>query len=465
LGIAGLNSNWSFYATILTASFGTGLIGLVYNLPLVISPAMGLNTLMAVELASSRQIPIDEVLGASLVSSIILLMLCRTGHMLRLVKLTPTCLKKSIVVSIGLFQAVIGLTNLGLIAPSLSGGGISTVGPNLISLESLVAMITVITAIILIDLKVDGAILWGIIIGSITAKCLGISNNIEHTENQDVQQVLGHPMVPTYTDGIGWLRFLLSTTTILLVTFIDTGGVLIGITANAKELATIDGTVINGNGAATAVAITGMFSALIGCSPPVIFIESYAALSFGARTGLASITAAALFMICLLGRQFSSLVPTPVGHSILVLVGSLMMGATKGIAWDRTSEAFPAYVMILSTIFTCSLFNGAACGFFLYGILQLPPMIFDRRHPQDILLSSKELSAEAVDNEDYHHYITAVPRMGSDHGEGDAIRIGIRVNDVVTVSGGGVDTAKAPPPTSTNTLIRLEYDVDGDIGG
>jgi len=51
------------------------------------------------------------------------------------------------------------------------------------------------------------------------------------------------------------------------------------------------------------------------------------------------------------------------------------------------------------------------------------------------------------------------------HGEGDAIRIGIRVNDVVTVSGGGVDTAKAPPPTSTNTLIRLEYDVDGDIGG
>eukprot|EP00915_Cephaloidophora_sp_WS-2016_P000153 GHVH01000242.1.p1 GENE.GHVH01000242.1~~GHVH01000242.1.p1 ORF type:complete len:544 (-),score=34.98 GHVH01000242.1:57-1688(-) len=372
LAIANIDKNYTYITTILVSVLGTSIASLVCNLPLIIAPAMGLNTLMAMEMVTTKKMPVLQVLGAAFFTGLVFIVLSHSGIILKLNRRTPICLKKSIIVSIGLFQAVIGMTALGFIQPaSPMSGGVSTIGDHLFTSHTLVACITIFITVIMVAYGSENSLLYGIVGGSVIGKLLGDTVSASSPSGGTLNHLVGKLAMPPLTDA-SIIPFLACSVTIFLVTFIDCGGVLMALASQAVTLQDEDGMMQNSQRVFIALGVTGMFSAFIGCSPPVVLLESAAGISLGARTGLASLVATFLFLLCLLFRGLVDFVPASVGHAVLIIVGSFMMGAVTGISWDNVSESFPAYATIIATVFTCSLANGASTGFITYAVLNIP---------------------------------------------------------------------------------------------
>ena len=125
-----------------------------------------------------------------------------------------------------------------------------------------------------------------------------------------------------------------------------------------------------------------MAGAVVGTSTTTSFIESIAGVSSGARTGLANVVTAALFLVALffspLAEMFGVGIPGPGGvllHPItaptLIIVGCLMMKSVAKIEWDDFSEAIPAFLTLIVMPFTYSISHGLAIGFTSYPLLKL----------------------------------------------------------------------------------------------
>lgn len=370
-----VNPDASFYSTVIVTIIGSFSLGWFANLPFVLSPAMGLNTLVAIELVHTKNIPYEKVIFGGACAGLVLILLSQSGLLHRLVRLTPLCVKKAVIVSLGLYQAVIGLTNLTVIEPNPPGtiSGISRLS-HLTTPPILLGGLTVIIALLLVVNGVDGALLYSIVICSIISKFLGgDEETVAHQAPFPTFNFVGELSPPALGDLTQWLNFLLSFSIIFLVSIIDAGGVLVGLPALAPVLADEEtGLCLKSQTTFTTIGVSGMISAYLGCSPPVVLLESAAGLNYGARTGIASIVTALMFMLCMIFQDLVSLVPNSVCFAILIVVGSFMMGAVDGIAWHDISEAFPAYGTILATVLTCSLFNGIVVGILTYSLLKLP---------------------------------------------------------------------------------------------
>ena len=119
-------------------------------------------------------------------------------------------------------------------------------------------------------------------------------------------------------------------------------------------------------------ALACIFSALVGTSTSGAFIESAAGVREGARTGLAALTTALLFVVCLF---FIPLVMPlqELGFAYgpaLIAVGLLMIGAAARIDFEDMTETVPAFATIAMMVFTFNVANGVTAGLILYPLLK-----------------------------------------------------------------------------------------------
>ncbi len=119
-----------------------------------------------------------------------------------------------------------------------------------------------------------------------------------------------------------------------------------------------------------------------GTSTVTAYIESGAGVAAGGRTGLTSLVTAALFLLSLF---FYPLVKTIGGgvsqqarrrciRSIaapLVLVGTMMIGGLRHVAWDDPTEAIPAFLTLVIMPLAVSITEGVAFGLIAYAVLKL----------------------------------------------------------------------------------------------
>ena len=369
LSAAGIPSEQVFMATIIAAAIGTLWIGLFANYPIAIAPGMGLNAYFTtIVLSSNGDFDYLTALSAVFVAGIIFVLLSLTSLREKIITAIPENLKLAITAGIGLFIAFVGMRMSGVIVShesNLIGLGDLSSTPVLLTLLGLAV------TVVLMALNVNGAIFIGMIITGIAAYFAGVLK---------INDVVAMPHLPegifvwnpitAFGDVISYGLYGV-VFSFLLVTLFDTTGTMVGV---AKQAGLMKGDKLpKAKAALLADSVATTAGAMVGTSPTTAYIESSAGVAAGGRTGLTSVTVAVLFIAA---SFFAPLVGSLSGVAAitspaLIIVGSLMIGAVKGIEWDKIDEAFPAFLVILTMPLTSSISTGIALGFISYPLLKI----------------------------------------------------------------------------------------------
>jgi AGZA family xanthine/uracil permease-like MFS transporter len=370
LKAAGIPTGPSTTATILSAAVGTLLMGLFANRPIAVAPYMGENAFIAFGLAAYG-ITWQQRLGAVFVSGAAFLVLTLVGLRGRLAESVSRSMKHSFAAGIGLFLALIGLVDMGVVVKAEAVP--LAIGPlrQPLVLLSIAGFLLIATLVVR---RVRGGILLGIVATAIIGILLG--------KGEAPRSVFGLPFVGESSlapialqldvPGVLRLSFLPILLTLFLMGFLDTLGTLVGVGA-AGGLLDERGDFPQIQRPMMVDAITCMFSGLVGTSTSGAYIESATGIREGARTGLAAVTTALLFALSLF---FVPLVE-PLQHlsyayaPALVVVGLLMAAETARIDFADLTEAVPAFATIMMMVFTYSIGNGLTAGLLLYPIVKV----------------------------------------------------------------------------------------------
>ena len=405
LAFAGIPPGPGTVATILTAAFGSLLMGLYANRPIAVAPYMGENAFIAFGLAALG-ITWQQRLGAVFVSGAVFLVITVIGLRAWLAGAVSRSLKHAFAAGIGLFLAFIGLYETGIVTSGAAGmppqalllpGGLLRAPDvpvrigDLRDPQVLLAVGGFALIALLLLRRVRGAILVGIAATALAGGLLGFG--------QAPRGVVAWPFgadppwsaIALKLDVASVLRlsFLPVLLTLFLMSFLDTLGTLVGVGA-AGGMLDEKGDFPDVHKPMLVDALTCMFSGLAGTSTSGAYIESATGIREGARTGLAAVTTAALFALSLF---FLPLVE-PLQHlrfaygPALVAVGALMATSLARVAFDDPTEAVPAFATIVMMLFTYNIANGLTAGLVLHPLLKLVAGRRREIHPGGVALAA-----------------------------------------------------------------------------
>ncbi len=372
LSDAGIPRGPSTVATILAAVFGTALMGLYANRPIAVAPYMGENAFIAYSL-TALGISWQQRLGAVFVSGALFAVITFLGLRTWLARSISSSLNHSFAVGIGLFLALIGLFNTGIIAKHPSPAVPLTIG-SVHNPQVLLSMAGFLIIVILLYLRVPGAILLGIVLTAAVGQVMRLGQLPQSfvawpfTGAYDVTQIAFKLDIA----GVLKLALLPVLLTLILMSLFDTLGTLIGVGA-AGGMLDDKGNFPEIERPMMVDAVTCMFSGLVGTSTSGAYIESATGIREGARTGLAALITAGLFVVSLF---FLPLIE-PLQQAryayapALIVVGLLMLGSVRKINFDDLTELVPAFVTIALMVFTYNIGNGLAAGLVLHPLLKL----------------------------------------------------------------------------------------------
>jgi adenine/guanine/hypoxanthine permease len=380
LADAGVPFEQVFTATIISAVVGTLWMALFANYPIAIAPGMGLNAYFAYSVVGGGQnINYETAFAAVFIAGIIFVILSLTPFREKLIDAIPENLKHGITAGIGLFIAFIGLRLTHIITAhptNLVGLG------DLKSPSAALAIVGLAITLVLMALRINGALFFGMIITGLIAfftNQLSFDQGFVSLPSLPEGLMVGNP-ITALSDVIGHSLYAV-VFSFILVTIFDTTGTMIGVANQAGLMK--NGKFPRARQALLSDSIATSIGAMFGTSPTTAYIESTSGVAAGGRTGLTSLTVAVLFI---LSAFFGPLVSAVSGISAitapaLIIVGSMMMGSIAKIKWDELDEAFPAFLVILSMPLTSSIATGIALGFISYPLLKIAKGKWREVHP------------------------------------------------------------------------------------
>ncbi|HLU21439.1 MAG TPA: NCS2 family permease [Bacillaceae bacterium] len=379
LAAAGVPFEQVFSATIIATVIGTLWMALAANYPIAIAPGMGLNAYFAFSVVETHNISYQTAFAAVFVAGIIFIILSLTPFRKVLIEAIPENLKNGITAGIGLFIAFIGMRMSGLIVAHPDNlvklGDLHASGP-------LLTLLGLAITLILMALRVHGALFIGMIVTGLTAFFTGdlsFEKGFMDTPSLPEGMIITNPItafVEVWDHALYAVVF-----SFLLVTIFDTTGTMIGV---AKQAGLMKGnTMPRARQALLADSVATTAGAMFGTSPTSAYVESSSGVAAGGRTGLTTVTVAILFLIAAFFGPLVDAVSgiTAITSPALIIVGSLMIGAVANIKWNEIDEAFPAFLIILSMPLTSSIATGIALGFISYPILKIVTGKWRSVHP------------------------------------------------------------------------------------
>ncbi len=364
LAAAGMPKDAVFVATCLAAALGSAIMGLYANYPIALAPAMGLNAYFAFTVVGSLGFTWQTALGAVFLSGLLFIFVSLFRLREAVVNAIPRSLKFSISAGIGLFLAIIGLKNAGLIAAHPAT--LLTLG-DLHQPGTLLAIAGFMLIVALEQRRTPGAIIIGVLAVTVASMLLGLTpyNGL----------VAAPPSIaPTFLqmDIAGALHAGLLTVvmTFFLVELFDASGTLVGVCHRAGLL-DADGRLPRLKRALLADSTAITAGALLGTSSTTAYIESAAGTAVGGRTGLTAVVVALLFLAALVFAPLAGVVPAYATAPALCYVAVLMIRGLAEIDWNDLTEAAPAVVTAITMPFTFSIAHGIAFGFVSYAAIKL----------------------------------------------------------------------------------------------
>ncbi|MBU8829860.1 NCS2 family permease [Mycolicibacterium goodii] len=374
--------------TSLAAGVMTILFGLLARLPFAFAAGLGINSFLATTVVGSVTWP--EAMGLVVINGLIIVLLAATGLRRLVFDAVPMQLKLAITAGIGLFILFIGVVDAGFVGstglPSppvgLGAGGEGSIN----TVPTVVFVFTLLITGILVARRVRGAILIGLVAGTVVAVIieaiwhLGSAVDKPGGWGLSVPSLSGSPFaIPDLSlvgevslgsfGRIGALAAIMLVFTLVFANFFDAMGTMTGLSREAG-LSDPQGTfprlrsalIVEGTGA----VVGGASSA----SSNTVFIESGAGIEEGARTGLANLITGALFLAAMFVAPLASIVPTEVAAAALVIVGAMMVSHLRHIDISEFSVALPVVLTVATMAFSYSIANGIGVGFVAWVVLR-----------------------------------------------------------------------------------------------
>jgi AGZA family xanthine/uracil permease-like MFS transporter len=362
LSAAGVPRDSAVACTAAAAAICCVLMGVVANFPMALASGMGINAMVAYQLAGktgSWQI----AMGLVVLNGLLILVLVLLGLREAVMRAIPHDLRLAIGAGIGLFIAFIGAVNGGIVRVTLAENAPPLTYGDFASRPALVTVIGLLVTAVLMARRVNGALLIGIAISTGVALLIGVAHlpdtftrpSFEAAFQADIRGALMWAFVP----------LLIS---VMMVDFFDTLGTATAI-ADEAGLVDKDGRIV------------GLRRLLIVASSVTSYVESAAGVAEGARTGLHSVIVGLLFAACVFAAPLVGVVPKQATAPALVLVGFYMISQFARVDFAKLETAIPAFITLLTIPLTWSISHGIGYGFVAYVVIKVLGLRFRDVHP------------------------------------------------------------------------------------
>ncbi|MCB0685665.1 MAG: NCS2 family permease, partial [Saprospiraceae bacterium] len=342
----------------------TVLVGLWANVPFAMAPGMGLNAFFTYTVVIGQNIPWQTALGIVFLSGVLFLILTFLGIQEKLIDAIPTSLRAAMGAGIGLFIALIGLKKLNLVVDSPAT--LITLGS--FTPEVIIGCLSFLVMVVLDIRKVRGAILWGIVFGTV-AGLIFSEVQLPHTLISLPPSIDPVLFKLDIVSAFQW-SFIGVIFTFMFVDLFDSIGTILACSAEAG-LIKEDGKLPEMNPVLKADATATILGGLLGSSTTTTYIESASGIAAGGRTGLTSIFTGVFFLVALFFSPIISIVPEYAIAPALIMVGAYMIKQINSIDFKDLSKVVPAFLTMILMPMTYSISNGLAFGFISYPLIAI----------------------------------------------------------------------------------------------
>lgn len=366
LSTTGMDRGALFTSTAIAAAIATLLLAFMAKLPFAQAPSMGLNAFFAYTLCQAMGYSWQQSLAIMLIEGIVFLLITFINVREAILNAIPENLRHAISVGIGMFIAFIGLKNAGIIVSSTAT--FVTLGK--FTPAAILGVIAILLSGVLMARKVKGALFVSIIATTVIGIPLGVTEIPSHWIPVSMPQSLSPIFCQFDFSGLINFRTLMVVISLLLVNIFDTVGTLVGL-AYKTNIVRPDGTIPKIKEAMMSDAIGTTCGAFLGSSTLTTYVESASGIAEGGRSGLTSFTTGILFIVALFLSPLFMLIPSAATSGALVLVGVLMLDSVKRLNLADVSEAFPAFITMITMVLCYSIADGICLGILSFVILKL----------------------------------------------------------------------------------------------
>ncbi|RBM19934.1 MFS transporter [Prauserella sp. PE36] len=370
-------------ATALAAGVTTVLMGLIGNAPLALAAGLGVNGIVAFQLAPAMTWA--QAFGLVVVEGFCIVLMAVSGVRERIINAIPAALKTAITVGIGLYIALVGLVSAGFVTRTPDAEN-STVpvrmgtDGHLAGWPVVIFCAGLLLMIVLVSRAVPGAVLLSILTATVLAIVVNSVFDVEgwglveptvpdHVVASPDFGLLGRIDLLGGFASAGVVTASVFLFTLVLSGFFDAMGTITGVSQEAGLVR--DGKVEGMGRILVADGIGAVAGGLTGSSPNTVFLESAAGVGEGARTGLASVVTGGLFTATLFLTPLAAVVPAQAAAPALVVIGGMMMSQCRRIPWQDTDVVIPVFLIAALIPFTYSITNGIGAGLVAYVVIKL----------------------------------------------------------------------------------------------
>lgn len=374
--------------TALVAAVMTIAMGLFANVPMALAAGLGVNAFVAYTLVAGRGLSWADAMGVIVIEGVVMLVLVLVGLREAIMNAIPDALKRAIGAGIGLFIALIGFVDGGIVIHPEGGGTVVALSDHFRSWNTLVFAVTLLVVAILMARKIPGALLIGIVVGTVVALIVnGAADGTPVAGATWPHKVFATPDFNLVGDArfhvfdvLGWGAAIGLILTVLMANFFDAMGTALAIGREA-DLVDEDGRLPQMRNVLIVESVGAIAGGAASASSNTIFVESTAGAAQGAKTGLANIVTGGLFLLAMFLSPIVGIIPSSATGPALVIVGALMISQVAGIDWQDIGVAVPAFVTITLMPFTYSIANGVGAGIVTFVLIALGRGKWREVHP------------------------------------------------------------------------------------
>ena len=363
---AGIPFGASLLATIITAFFGTLLMGVYARRPFAIAPYMGENAFIAFTVVKVMGYSWQQAIAAIFISGLLFTLITVLKLRKWLANGIPKNMSIAFTVGIGLFLTFIGLNESGLVQVGVPGAPVH-IG-DLTELTNILAIFGFLLISVLMMMKKNLAIIIGLISVTILGLLFGdISLPEKYFSEPAALSSIFNQM--DFSEVFSW-GFIPVIITVVVMDFVDTMGTLLGVSYKAGLLDE-KGNLPEIEKPMLVDALSTTVAGLFGTTSAGAFIESAAGVHAGARTGLASVITAFMFLLALFIAPVLTIFPGYAYGPAMIVVGMLMFSGLKDLELEDLSELIPAFTIIILMSFSFNMGIGMTAGFIVYPLVKL----------------------------------------------------------------------------------------------
>ena len=373
LSSTGMDKGALFTATAIASAIATLLLAFMAKLPFAQAPSMGLNAFFAYTLCQAMGYSWQQSLAIMLIEGVLFIIITFFNVRELILNSIPKNLRFAVSAGIGMFIAFIGLKNSGIIVSNEAT--FVTLGK--FTPTATLGIIAIVLSGVFMARRVKGALFYAIIIATIAGIPMGVTNIPEGWLPVSAPHSLSPIFCQFDFNGFFSLQTVLVVFSLLMVNIFDTIGTLVGL-AEKTGIVKPDGSIPRVSEA--------MMSDAIGTTCTT-YVESASGIAEGGRSGMTSFVTGMLFVVSLLLSPLFLLIPGSATSGALVLVGVLMLDSVKKIDLSDVSEAFPAFITMITMVLCYSIADGICLGILSFVIIKVCTAQWKALNPTLIVLS------------------------------------------------------------------------------